>query len=734
ETVRDALGQFNQQQAGMSVTHQAYLDKQSGLLNQLYATIQTLTAQPEEVVAPIQNTPAPRPVVAPPPKPVGTGYIPSVQTPPTPKPVVAQTPPPAPKPVAAPPPMAKIPVKSVLPPASTPKPVAPVVTTPAPTPVVASTPAPTPVVAGGLDLAKLSSAMMVIVSKKTGYPLDILDLSMDMEADLGIDSIKRVEILGAMRNEFPDLPQLKPDELGQLRTLGEIVDYMAQSVGVSTTSTPANDVRAQHVAPLQTNGTYAPAPTPVVASTPAPTPVVAGGLDLSKLSTVMMAIVSKKTGYPLDILDLSMDMEADLGIDSIKRVEILGAMRNEFPDLPQLKPDELGQLRTLGEIVDYMAQSVGGAPATTNGNGNHAPEPVGTGYIPSVQTPPTTGGLDLSKLSAVMMAIVSKKTGYPLDILDLSMDMEADLGIDSIKRVEILGAMRTEFPDLPQLKPDELGQLRTLGEIVDYMAQSVTTNGGTTSPKAFSASVAESNGAHPADEMDDMGGIGRMVARSKWLPAPDMREWSLPEGTICLILADGTPRTIQLADALKARGIKVAITGAREAVMMGGKSPSHPHAVIPDSDEASLMSAIDHIKNPHGQIGAFIALAPTFTGLDDSQRAFVKQVFLTAKHLKNSLTTVSNGAGVFMTVAQLDGSFGMAHGANDNALVGGLTGLVKTLKAEWGESVFCRALDLAPTMDTTSMVNAILAELYDPKRALLEVGYGESGRMTVVGE
>jgi len=546
--------------------------------------------------------------------------------------------------------------------------------------------------------------MMAIVSKKTGYPLDILDLSMDMEADLGIDSIKRVEILGAMRTEFPDLPQLKPDELGQLRTLGEIVDYMAQSVGIGASA----PVDGMYPVPTNGNGNHAPVPT--------------NGLDLSKLSDVMMAIVSKKTGYPLDILDLSMDMEADLGIDSIKRVEILGAMRTEFPDLPQLKPDELGQLRTLGEIVDYMAQSVGiGAsvdgmsPVPTNGNGNHAPAPIGTGLIPSVQPTPTpvpTNGLDLSKLSDVMMAIVSKKTGYPLDILDLSMDMEADLGIDSIKRVEILGAMRTEFPDLPQLKPDELGQLRTLGEIVDYMAQSV---GGTTSPKAFSASVAEGNGAHPAIELDDMGGIGRMVARTKWLPAPDMRDWSLPEGYVCLILGDNTPRTAQLADALTARGI-VSVTIAYNA------------------DDASLGGTLANIQAEHGTVGAFIALSPTFNGLDSAQRNFVKQVFMTAKHLKNSLTTVPNGAGLFVIVTQLDGTFGMNRGAGNHALVGGLTGLVKTLKAEWGDSVFCRALDLAPNMDTTNMVNAILCELYDPKRAILEIGYGEAGRMTVVGE
>ena len=47
---------------------------------------------------------------------------------------------------------------------------------------------------------ELAEALLAVVSEKTGYPAEMLELSMDMEADLGIDSIKRVEILGAMRD------------------------------------------------------------------------------------------------------------------------------------------------------------------------------------------------------------------------------------------------------------------------------------------------------------------------------------------------------------------------------------------------------------------------------------------------------------------------------------------------------------------------------------------------------
>ncbi len=59
------------------------------------------------------------------------------------------------------------------------------------------------------------------------------------------------------------------------------------------------------------------------------------------------------------MLELDMDMEADLGIDSIKRVEILGAMQEQHPELPEVNPNELAELRTLREIVEHMGNANG---------------------------------------------------------------------------------------------------------------------------------------------------------------------------------------------------------------------------------------------------------------------------------------------------------------------------------------------------------------------------------------
>ena len=54
---------------------------------------------------------------------------------------------------------------------------------------------------------------------------------------------------------------------------------------------------------------------------------------VSDLSTILLDVVADKTGYPAEMLNLEMHLDSDLGIDSIKRVEILSALQDKMPNL-----------------------------------------------------------------------------------------------------------------------------------------------------------------------------------------------------------------------------------------------------------------------------------------------------------------------------------------------------------------------------------------------------------------
>ena len=62
------------------------------------------------------------------------------------------------------------------------------------------------------------------------------------------------------------------------------------------------------------------------------------------------------------------------------------------------------------------------------------------------------------QLEGIVISIVAELTGYPVDVLNSDMELEHDLGIDSIKRVQILSKVRDRAPDLPRLEPGEVGR------------------------------------------------------------------------------------------------------------------------------------------------------------------------------------------------------------------------------------------------------------------------------------
>jgi len=332
---------------------------------------------------------------------------------------------------------------------------APVVSVPIPAAISAQVqPVPLPAATSAVSTEEVTVAMMAIVSEKTGYPQEMLELGMDLESDLGIDSIKRVEILGAVQDKIPALPEVPGDDLAEMRTLGEIVAHLQSKLGTDDSA-------------LQTAGTL------TSEITAAASAASSSGVSAEDITAAMMAIVGEKTGYPLEMLEPGMDMESDLGIDSIKRVEILGAVKDKIPELPEVPGDELAEMRTLGQIIDHLKSKIGRDVSEAS---REIPSTVA---IPdselNTQNPTPDTGQDPGP---VFMSIISEKTGYPTEMLELNMDLEADLGIDSIKRVEIMWSLQEQFEDLPQIGANEVAELRTVGQIIEHIKSLLPAFGG----------------------------------------------------------------------------------------------------------------------------------------------------------------------------------------------------------------------------------------------------------------
>ncbi|HND29446.1 MAG TPA: phosphopantetheine-binding protein, partial [Myxococcota bacterium] len=229
-----------------------------------------------------------------------------------------------------------------------------------------------------------------------------------------------VEILSTLREKAPSLPELDAATLGKLRTLGQILEAL-----------PGNAAPAATVAAVA-----APVTAPTVAAAPA-----AGPGDIQKL---LLDVVADKTGYPAEMLKLEMSLEADLGIDSIKRVEILSTLREKAPSLPELDAATLGKLRTLGQILDALpGQSGSGATVNFNSAGEEEAGPLARMVLRIVAAPATSAVLpgplallrDSEGLAARLLPALRAR-GVEAAVVDKIDDLPADRGVVFLPGVE----------------------------------------------------------------------------------------------------------------------------------------------------------------------------------------------------------------------------------------------------------------------------------------------------------
>jgi phosphopantetheinyl transferase/acyl carrier protein len=153
---------------------------------------------------------------------------------------------------------------------------------------------------------------------------------------------------------------------------------------------------------------------------------------------------------------------------------------------------------------DVMQAFLGGAGAARRlalpvaSGGPETVPPVGTSAAPPpVLTPPASPAASAappppaasasSSITERLLRIVSDRTGYPPEMIDVDRDLEADLGIDSIKRVEILGSFQQQTGLLGNHDMEALAGRKTLREVSEFLA--ACASGGTTAPASVPAST-----------------------------------------------------------------------------------------------------------------------------------------------------------------------------------------------------------------------------------------------------
>jgi acyl transferase domain-containing protein/NAD(P)-dependent dehydrogenase (short-subunit alcohol dehydrogenase family)/acyl carrier protein len=263
--------------------------------------------------------------------------------------------------------------------------------------------------------SNITDMILTIYADVTKYPKEMLDLSMELEADLGVDTVKQATIFGMIAEKF----NLSPEENLQLSnypTIGHMVNLIHGKAQSSGKNYPAEII----------SGPSRPAP-------------------VDDADTVFQ-VISEITQYPVDMLDKAMEMEADLGIDTVKQATIFALLAQKY-GIPEEHTVNVSQYKTIGSVIEFINDNRKNMPIPEINNPEnviHAAPQVSVTQPTRESSANPNIGTD-TDIETQVLGVISEITQYPVEMLEKDMEMEADLGIDTVKQATIFAILTDKF-------------------------------------------------------------------------------------------------------------------------------------------------------------------------------------------------------------------------------------------------------------------------------------------------
>ena len=252
--------------------------------------------------------------------------------------------------------------------------------------------------------------MLEVVAEQTGYPTDLLDIDLDLEADLGIDTVKQAECSRRSARRYG----IERDDALKLRdypTLNHVVGFVNDALRHARASPPPRPRRRRSLRRRLPRG---------------------------DVEARVLEVVAEQTGYPTDMLDMDLDLEADLGIDTVKQAEVFAAIRERYG----IERDDALEVARLPDPATTSSASSTTRSACGAGDRGRATAPARPSPAPR-RSPRRRSPRVMC--AARVLEVVAEQTGYPTDLLDIDLDLEADLGIDTVKQAEVFATIREAY-------------------------------------------------------------------------------------------------------------------------------------------------------------------------------------------------------------------------------------------------------------------------------------------------
>jgi acyl transferase domain-containing protein/NAD(P)-dependent dehydrogenase (short-subunit alcohol dehydrogenase family) len=562
--------------------------------------------------------------------------------------------------------------------------------------------------------------ILALVVEKTGYPQDMLDLDLDLEADLGVDTVKQAEMFAAIR-EIYNIPRDENRKLRDYPTLAHVIRFVYEQRPDLTGTSPT----AQAEEPVAVEVPPSPQPAaakPEVGSTrqaPVSAPPQAAAVDSVKER--ILALVVEKTGYPQEMVDLDLDLEADLGVDTVKQAEMFAAIR-EIYSIPRDENRKLRDYPTLAHVIRFVYEQrpdlvVTAAPTISQPS---VTEPVPAAPIPVAQIGALTTEVAVAApttdaIKDKVLEIVAEKTGYPKDMLELDLDLEADLGIDTVKQAEMFAAIRAAY-NIPRDENLKLRDFPTLAHVIQFAQER---------RRVVVATAASVPVAAPRCPRPPLAGFDAAARVPRRVPVPNLRPplalckstgVTLAERSRVVIMPDKGGVAIVLAQQLQAKGVEV-------LQLQNAPDPNTLASTLTNWVAAGPVQGVYWLPalDNEGPISQMDLAA-----WHEALQVRVKSFYATMRVLYKQIAK----PGTFLVSAtRLGGQHGYDDAGATSPLGGAVTGFTKTYKRERPE-VLVKAVDFEAKRDVSEIAELLIEEtLRDP--GAVEVGYKQGLRWTV---
>ena len=560
--------------------------------------------------------------------------------------------------------------------------------------------------------------ILALVVEKTGYPQEMLDLDLDLEADLGVDTVKQAEMFAAIR-EIYQIPRDENRKLRDYPTLAHVIRFVYEKRPDLAHPSPTAPVAVAPLAPsIQPERSAAPEPVPAQVATD------------DSVKERILALVVEKTGYPKEMLDLDLDLEADLGVDTVKQAEMFAAIR-EIYKIPRDENRKLRDYPTLAHVIRFVYEKRPDlAHATPTAPTAVAPAP--SSVQPAASAPPAESIAAQSaaddSIKKTVLAIVAEKTGYPEEMLDLDLDLEADLGVDTVKQAEMFAAVRAKY-NIPRDENLKLRDFPTLAHVIQFaqerskrFAPAVATGEPAASAPTQQASTAKAPTPVVRPALASFDAAARIPRR---VPLPLLRPplelfketgVKLARGSRVLIASDSGGVADALTMQLQAREVEVTrldlhanaetLTAAIQKCLAGG--PVEGIYWLPALDSE----------------GALKDLTPA--AWHEALRVRVKSLYLAMRALYTQIATADT---FLVSATRLGGQHGYNEAGAHSPAGGAVTGFSKAYKRERPDALV-KALDFEPGRKQEDIAALLLQEtLRDP--GAVEIGYKGTQRWVI---